>query len=154
MVVSREPPLQLFISSALFNEQIGMCWLLTSVTRLGDFLLVFGNKLSHISSPNILGTFWATSDNVTLMQKVCGYFLGNFWGKLGNFLFHHLVTLDVRLFFSPAWCKSLVSSGATPVQRSSSESSLPRPCWRLSWIRHCSAWDQYYKAIYAVIELP
>ena len=27
------------------------------------------------------------------MQKVCGYYLGNFGEKLGNFLFHHLVTL-------------------------------------------------------------
>ena len=39
-------------------------------------------------------TFWAISFNV--MYKACGYFLGNFWVKLGNFLFHHLVTLDVK----------------------------------------------------------
>ena len=25
---------------------------------------------------------------------MCGYFLGNFWAKLGHFLFHHLVTLS------------------------------------------------------------
>ena len=27
------------------------------------------------------------------MYTVCGYFLGNFWEKLGNFLNQHLVTL-------------------------------------------------------------
>ena len=26
---------------------------------------------------------------------MCGYFLGNFRGKLGNFLFHHLATLAI-----------------------------------------------------------
>ena len=28
-------------------------------------------------------------------KKMCAYFLGNFWGKLGNFLLHHLVTLGL-----------------------------------------------------------
>ena len=30
------------------------------------------------------------------MYKVCGYF----WGKLGNFLFHHLVTLGTSVLQS------------------------------------------------------
>ena len=37
---------------------------------------VFGNKLSHKSSPNILVTFWAISNNVTIMLKVCGQLFG------------------------------------------------------------------------------
>ena len=61
--------------------------------QIGRFLQVLGNKLSHKSCPNILVIFGAISNNVTIMKKVCGYFLGNFPGKLDNFLFHHLVTL-------------------------------------------------------------
>ena len=37
--------------------------ILTSVTRLGDFL----NSFSYKSSPNILVNFWATSNNTTFM---------------------------------------------------------------------------------------
>ena len=61
--------------------------------QIGRFLQVLGNKMSQKSSPNILVTFRAISYNVTIMYKVRGYFLGNFGGKLGNFIFHHLVTL-------------------------------------------------------------
>ena len=35
--------------------------------QIGWFLQVLGNKLSHKSSPNILVTFWAISNNVTIM---------------------------------------------------------------------------------------
>ena len=38
-----------------------------SVTRLGVFLQVPGNKLSHKIRPNNLLTFWATSYNVIFM---------------------------------------------------------------------------------------
>ena len=54
-------------------------------------------------------TFWAISYNVTIMIKVCGYFLGNFWGKLGNFLFHHLVTLIRCPIIQTFCCDSVVS---------------------------------------------
>ena len=63
---------------------------MNSVTRLGEFLQVLGTKLSPKSSPNILVTFWAISNNVTIMLKVCGFFLG-------NFLFHQMVSL-FRIF--------------------------------------------------------
>ena len=44
---------------------------------------------------NYFGDFWPISNNVTIMQKVYGCFLGYFW-EIGNFLFYHLVTLDPR----------------------------------------------------------
>ena len=62
-----------------------------------------GIKLSHKSSPNILMTFGTLYDNVTLCKKCVATFWAFFGGggKLGNFLFHHLVTLDVtRLMLS------------------------------------------------------
>ena len=70
-------------------------------------LQLFGNKLSHKSSPNILVTFWAIFNNVsTFYEKVYGYFLGNF--LLGNFLFHHLVTLTGHVVYClrnhSFWC--------------------------------------------------
>ena len=58
--------------------------------QIGRFLQVLGNKLYYKRSPNILVTFWAISNNVTIMLKVCGFFLG-------NFLFHQLVSL-FRIF--------------------------------------------------------
>ena len=85
--------LQNFLRSLVHYLQSDQIW---------RFIQVFGNKLSHKSSPNILVTFWAISNNVTIVLKVCCYFLVNFWGKLGNILFHHLVTriifLSVNLF--------------------------------------------------------
>ena len=62
--------------------------------QIGQFLQVPGNKLSHKSSPSILVAFWDISNNVTILWKECGYFFGNFGVKLGNFLFHQLVTLN------------------------------------------------------------
>ena len=35
--------------------------------QIGRFLQVLGTKVSHESSPNILVTFWAISNNVTIM---------------------------------------------------------------------------------------
>ena len=72
-------------------------WLVGSSSVGPDWaiLQVFGNKLSHKCSQNILLTYWAISNNETIMLKVCSYFLDNFWGKLVNFLIHHLVTLFV-----------------------------------------------------------
>ena len=35
--------------------------------QIGQFLQVLDNKLSHKSSPNILVTFWAISNNVIIM---------------------------------------------------------------------------------------
>ena len=53
------------------------------MTRLGKVLQIICTKLSPKSSPNILVTFWAISNNVTCCWIVCGYSLGNFGGKLG-----------------------------------------------------------------------
>ena len=35
--------------------------------QIGRFLQVLGNKLSHKSRPNMMVTFWAISNNVTIM---------------------------------------------------------------------------------------
>ena len=35
--------------------------------QIGRFLQVLGNKLYHKNSPNILMTFWAISNNATIM---------------------------------------------------------------------------------------
>ena len=44
--------------------------------QIGRFLQVLGNKLYYKRSPNILVTFWAISNNVTIMLKVCGQLFG------------------------------------------------------------------------------
>ena len=49
---------------------------------MSAFGLATRYRYSHKSSPNILVTFWAIFNNVTIMVKVCSYFLGNFRGKL------------------------------------------------------------------------
>ena len=61
--------------------------------QIGRFLQVLGNKLYHKGNPTILMPFGAITNTVTFMEKLCGYFFGNFLGKLSNCLFHHLVTL-------------------------------------------------------------
>ena len=53
--------------------------------QIGRFLQVLGNKLPQKSSLNILVPFRAIHNNVTVMVKVCVYFLANFWEKLRNF---------------------------------------------------------------------
>ena len=40
---------------------------LAQCDEIGRFLQILGNKLSHKSSPNILVSFWAISNNVTVM---------------------------------------------------------------------------------------
>ena len=65
---------------------------------------------------------------------MCGYVLGNFGGKLDNFLFHHLVTLQMtELFLSLCRDPSTVLSskqysgfGAEVVVQLA-ERSLPKP---------------------------
>ena len=72
---------------------VKLYYIKSSVTRLGDFYKFLATDFSHKSSPNILVTFWAISNNVIIMKNVCGNFLGTFEKKLVNFLFHHLATL-------------------------------------------------------------
>ena len=64
--------------------------LVSSVTRLGDFLVTnFSTKLDQI-----LGDFWSYFEKGHILCKnCCGYFLGNFEGKFGYFLFQHMVAL-------------------------------------------------------------
>ena len=62
--------------------------------QIGRFLQVLGNKLSHKSSPNKLVTFGLFLIMLLLWKSVWKLF-GQFWVELGNFLFHHLVTLNV-----------------------------------------------------------
>ena len=61
--------------------------------KIGPFLQLLGNKLSHKSSPNILLIFGL----FLIMSLLCKKCVATFWavlgGKLGNFLFQHLVTL-------------------------------------------------------------
>ena len=62
--------------------------------QIVQFVKVLGNKISSKISRNdvqLLGLFFKTS---LLGGKYCmGYFLGNFWKKLGYFFLQHLVTL-------------------------------------------------------------
>ena len=57
-----------------------------SMTRLGDFFKVFGNKFANKSSPKILLTFGLICKKINLCKNWCGYYSGNFWKHLGNFL--------------------------------------------------------------------
>ena len=65
--------------------------------QIGRFLKVLGNKIYSKRSPKdwqLFGRFRKTS----LLCKNCiGYFLGNFWKKLGYFLLQHLVTMIMTL---------------------------------------------------------
>ena len=63
-----------------------------SVTRLDNFYLL-GNKISYKSSTNIPVNFWTILNNFNFLVKMIWLFFGQFWEKLGNFLFHHPVTL-------------------------------------------------------------
>ena len=58
----------------------------TSVTRLGDFLVLLGYKNSNKSSPNVLVNFWAILNNTSLMLKMI-YFLPNIWKNWATFYF-------------------------------------------------------------------
>ena len=60
------------------------------MTRLGEFYKFLATNCSQ----NNLMTFRVISNNVTIMLKVCGYILA-ILGKIGNFLFHHLVPLII-----------------------------------------------------------
>ena len=66
------------------------------VTRLSDFFERLGSTFSYKSSPNILVNFWAISNNTTVTLKMGRLLFGQYWEKLGMFLFHHLVTLVKR----------------------------------------------------------
>ena len=54
-----------------------------------------GDKFSCKNSPNILKLFGPFERCYYLNIIWCGYFLGNFWGKFGYFLFLRLVTLII-----------------------------------------------------------
>ena len=60
---------------------------------------LIGNKSTSKRNLNILFTCWGILNNTTFMQKLFCDILGAILGKLGNFLFHHLVTLFVRIRF-------------------------------------------------------
>ena len=66
---------------------------LISVTRLGYFLELLGSEFYYNSSPNILVFFGLFQIIQLSCKKWYCYFLGDIGKKLGNFLFHHLVTL-------------------------------------------------------------
>ena len=61
------------------------------------FLQILGNKLSHKSCPNILVIFGLFLIISISFKKCVATFWAFLWGNLGNFLFHHLVTLLVCL---------------------------------------------------------
>ena len=62
--------------------------------QIGRFLKVLGNRISSKRSRNdwqLFGLFW----KISLWCKNCiGYFLGNFWQKMGYFFLQHLATLN------------------------------------------------------------
>ena len=81
--LSIEEPL--FVKSSPCADKVALnLHSLHQYDQIGRFLQVLSNKLSHSSSPNILVTFWAISNNV-IFGKSVGILLGNFGGKLGNF---------------------------------------------------------------------
>ena len=47
------------------------------MTRLGDFVNFFADKISYKSSPNVLITIWSILNNTTFILKILGYFLVN-----------------------------------------------------------------------------
>ena len=59
-------------------------WTPNSVTRLRQFLQVLCNKLSHKSSLNILETFGLFQSCHYYIKSVCGHFLGQFSGTIGQ----------------------------------------------------------------------
>ena len=65
-----------------------------SVTRMGDFLQILGNKKSHKSSPNLFVDFlFYLFLIMLLLYKKCVATFRAIFAILGNFLFLHLVTL-------------------------------------------------------------
>ena len=61
----------------------------TSVTRLGDFLYLFGKKISYKSSQNIL---WPVLNNTTFMLKIIHPLLGNIgkhWATFYSVIWSH-----------------------------------------------------------------
>ena len=78
-----------------------------SVTRLGDFYKFLTTNCPTKVAQIFWWLFGPFCNNVTIMWKVSGYFLGNFRGKLVNFIFHHLVTLKELQASS---CSSLLGS--------------------------------------------
>ena len=77
-----------------------------SVTWLGDFLKVLGDKVSSkvaILYVWLFGLKWKMS---LLGKNCCSYFLGNFLKHLRNLLFRHLVSLRRELS-----CHSQVDEG-------------------------------------------
>ena len=65
--------------SRFYTPPLGPMWsAFRTVWPDWAILQVLGNKLPHKYSPNILVPFGVISNNVTIMLKVCGYFLGYF----------------------------------------------------------------------------
>ena len=56
-----------------------------SVTGLGDFYEFLATNCLTKVALIFCVTFWAISNNVTIAEKVCGYFLSNFWGNWATF---------------------------------------------------------------------
>ena len=62
--------------------------------QMGQFFKFLDDNFSYKSSPKswwLFGLIWITS--LFFKKTCCGYFLGNIWKKLGNFLLFHLVAL-------------------------------------------------------------
>ena len=70
-------------------------WVVISVTRLADFYKFLATNCLTKVAQIFLWLFGLFQIMSLLYKKCIGYFLGNFRGKLGNFLFHQLVTLSV-----------------------------------------------------------
>ena len=65
----------------------------SSVTTLGDFCELLGNKFSYKS---IMINFGAILDTTTHMINTIWLLFGQYWEKLGNLLLHQLITLLTR----------------------------------------------------------
>ena len=72
------------------NQLVQKLALNTPVWPIWAIFESLGDKYSNKQSPN---TFWAILKSLLFRINYCGYFLGNFWENLGNFLFQHLVTM-------------------------------------------------------------
>ena len=64
--------------------------------KIGQFLKFFATKFLA-KEAQMMANFLGNFEKPHSYEKNCiGYFLGNFWNKLGYFLLQHLVTLVLK----------------------------------------------------------
>ena len=100
MVLQYCPPVPVLQSTSkrMDGNRLKSWYCKFSVTRLGKFEWSWWQILLQ-NCPNILKQFGPFEKCHYLNLFRCGYFLDNYWGIFGYFLFLHLVTLQCCLLF-------------------------------------------------------